>query len=70
MQEWASPLPYQGFFFPPSEYIIEVWALKAHCAVRCVVTFVSRSLYTWTALNLFFFLKFILSYGCIDKVFT
>jgi len=28
--------------------------LKAHRAVRCVVSFVSRSLYTWTALHLFF----------------
>ena len=48
----ASPVPCRVFFF--CEFIIKVWALKAHCGVRCVVTFVSRGLYTWTALHFFF----------------
>lgn len=46
----ASPLPCHGFF---CESNIKVRALKAHCVVRCVASFVSRSLYTWTALHLF-----------------
>jgi hypothetical protein len=65
VQDWLRLLPCHGFSF---ESIVNVWAHKAHCALLCVVSFVSRCLYTWTALHLFS--NSFLSCGLIDKLFT